>query len=100
MHASPDDKPASEQIDDIITMYGGWKAEILSRLRASIKQADPAVVEEVKWKMPSLPEGRPVWSHNGILCIAEVFKNDVKLVFFKGAVIHDPKKLFNARLNS
>jgi hypothetical protein len=65
-----------------------------------IKQADPDVIEEVKWKMPSLPEGRPVWSRAGILCIAEVFKGDIKLTFFKGALMKDPKKLFNARLNS
>jgi len=95
-----EEKSASQQIDDIIKTYGGWKGDILSRLRAVIKQADPAVVEEVKWKMPTRPEGLPVWSHDGILCIAETFKNDIKLVFFKGAQMKDPKKLFNARLNS
>jgi len=95
-----EDKSASRQIDDIIKMYGSWKGEILSRLRAVIKQADPTVVEEVKWKMPTRPEGLPAWSHDGILCIAETFKNDVKLVFFKGVHIKDPKKLFNARLHS
>lgn len=95
-----EDKPASQQIDDIIKLYGGWKGETLSRLRAVITKADPAVVEEVKWKMKSRPEGLPVWSHDGILCIAETFKNDIKLVFFKGTKIKDPKKLFNARLNS
>ncbi len=95
-----EDKSASQQIDDIIKTYGGWKGDVLSRVRAIIKQAYPGVVEEIKWKMPTRPEGLPVWSHEGILCIAETFKNDVKLVFFKGALMDDPKKLFNARLNS
>lgn len=95
-----EDKPASLQIDDIIQMHEGWKGEILSQLRETIKQADPAVVEEVKWKMRSLPEGRPVWSHDGIVCIAEIFKNDLKLVFFKGVQLKDPGQLFNARLKS
>lgn len=94
------DKPASQQIDDIINSYGSWKGETLARLRAMIQQADPDVVEEVKWKTASRPEGVPVWSHNGILCIAETFKDNVKLVFFKGAQMKDPKKLFNARLHS
>lgn len=95
-----EDKSASEQIDDIVTLHGGWKGELLSQLRTVIKQADPDMVEEVKWKMRSLPEGRPVWSHNGIVCILEIFKNDAKLVFFKGALLSDPEKLFNARLKS
>jgi hypothetical protein len=90
----------SKQIDDIIKMYGGWKGELLARLRAVIKQADPAVVEEVKWKMPSRPEGLPVWYHDGMLCLAETFKNDIKLVFVKGAQMADPGGLFNARLKS
>lgn len=95
-----DDVPASQQIDNIIKSYGGWKGETLSRLRTLIKTAIPDIVEEVKWKMPSRPEGLPVWSHNGIVCIAETFKNDMKLVFFKGALLKDPHKLFNARLKS
>lgn len=95
-----DEIPASEQIDNIIKLYGGWKGEILSQLRMVIKAADLAVIEEVKWKMASRPEGLPVWSHDGILCIAETFKNDIKLVFFKGVYMSDPEKLFNARLRS
>ena len=91
---------ASQQIDDIAKLHDNWKGQLLTHLRKIIQEADPEVVEEVKWKMPSLPEGRPVWSHDGILCILEIFKNDVKLVFFKGALMEDPKKLFNARLNS
>ncbi len=94
------EKSATEQIDDIIKQYVGWKSETLKRLRAIVKNADPSIVEEVKWKMPSNPLGLPVWSSNGIVCIAQTFKNDIKLVFFKGAFINDPKKLFNARLKS
>lgn len=95
-----EDKSASEQIDSIIMTYKGWKGENIAQLRALIKVADPDVVEEVKWKMPSRPEGLPVWSHNGILCILETFKNDQKLVFFKGAQMEGFQKFFNARLNS
>lgn len=94
------EKSASEQIDDIIQKHGGWKGEILSKLRVVIKQADPGVIEEVKWKMPTRPEGLPVWSHNGMLCFAEIWKDNVKLLFSKGAQMQDPKKLFNARLKS
>ncbi|HEV2403131.1 MAG TPA: DUF1801 domain-containing protein [Candidatus Saccharimonadales bacterium] len=67
---------------------------------ALIKQADPLVVEEVKWRKPSRPEGVPVWSHNGILCVGEILKNAVRLTFPKGALMKNPKKLFNTRLDS
>ncbi|HEV2459129.1 MAG TPA: DUF1801 domain-containing protein, partial [Ktedonobacterales bacterium] len=69
-------------------------------LRALIKRADPAVVEEVKWKKPSRPEGVPVWSHHGTICIADTLKNAVRLTFPKGAQMQDPNKLFNTRLDS
>lgn len=72
----------------------------MSQLRALIKTADPALVEEVKWKKPSNPRGVPVWSHDGILCIGEMLKNAVRLTFPKGAQMKDPKKLFNTRLDS
>ena len=72
----------------------------MSQLRAVIKAADPAVVEEVKWKKTSNPLGVPVWSHGGILCVADTLKNAVRLTFPKGAQMKDPKKLFNARLDS
>ncbi|MGH2582948.1 MAG: DUF1801 domain-containing protein [Anaerolineales bacterium] len=72
----------------------------MSQLRALIKKADPAVVEEVKWKKPSKPMGVPVWSHDGIICIADTLKNAVRLTFPKGALMKDPKKLFNTRLDS
>lgn len=94
------EKSASEQIDDIITMHASWKGELLSRLRAIITSADPHIVEEVKWKMRTRPEGLAVWSHNGIVCRVEIFNDDLKLVFSKGAQMQDQQKLFNARLNS
>jgi hypothetical protein len=94
------EKSTSQQIDEIIRQHAGWKGDLITQLRNVILQTNPAIIEEVKWKMPSRPEGIPVWSYNGILCIAEIFKNDVKLTFFKGAFMKDPKKLFNARLKS
>lgn len=95
-----EDKSAAEQIDAIIEMPGDWRGEMLSRLRSLIKQADPDAVEEVKWKKPSRPEGVPVWSHGGILCVADTLKSAVRLTFPKGAQANDPSKLFNARLDS
>jgi hypothetical protein len=97
---SSTEKSASRQIDAIIQQSEDWRGKKLSELRALIKQADPAVVEEVKWKMPSKPLGSPVWSHDGILCVADKLKNAVRLTFPKGAQIKDPKKLFNTRLDS
>ncbi len=93
-------KPASEQIDAIIKEPGDWRGRKLAELRALIKKADAAVIEEVKWKKPSRPSGVPVWSHNGIICVADTLKNAVRLTFPKGAQIKDPKKLFNTRLDS
>lgn len=95
-----EDLPASKLIDDIIQLYGGWKGETLSAIRAAVVAANPAVTEEVKWRMKTRPEGLPVWYLDGILCLAETFKNDIKLVFTKGVYIDDPNKLFNARLDS
>lgn len=91
---------ASKEIDSIIKGLRDWRGVTLARLRASIKRASPAVLEDVKWKKPSNPAGVPVWSHNGIVCIGEALKNSVRLTFPKGALIADPKKLFNARLDS
>ena len=95
-----EDRSASEQIDDIIRKSGDWRGEKLAQLRAVIKEADPGVVEGVKWKKPSKPEGVPVWSHDGILCVADTLKNAVRLTFPNGAQLPDPKKLFNMRLDS
>ena len=97
---SPKEQSPSQEIDAIIKEPGDWRGRKLSQLRALIKKADPAVVEEVKWKKPSKPSGVPVWSHDGILCVADTLKNAVRLTFPKGAQIKDPKKLFNARLDS
>src|SRR6185503_421167 len=94
------DKSISQQIDAIIKEPGDWRSETLSQLRALIKQADPALVEEVKWKKPSKPSGVPVWSHDGILCVADTLKNAVRLTFPKGAQLKDSDKLFNTRLDS
>src|SRR5947208_12439313 len=97
---SPKGKSPSQQIDAIIGESDDWRGKKLSQLRTVIKQADPVVVEEVKWKKPSKPMGVPVWSHEGILCIADTLKNAVRLTFPKGAQVKDPKKLFNTRLDS
>jgi hypothetical protein len=97
---APEGISPSQQIDAIIKEPGDWRGNKLSQLRSLIKKADPAVVEEVKWKKPSKPTGVPVWSHDGIICIADTLKNAVRLTFPKGAQIKDPEKLFNARLES
>ncbi len=97
---SPKGKSPSQQIDAIIRESGDWRGKKLSQLRTLIKQADSVVVEEVKWKKPSKPMGVPVWSHEGIICLADTLKNAVRLTFPKGAQMKDPKKLFNTRLES
>src|SRR5581483_12221783 len=91
---------ASEEIDSIIKKTDDWRGEKLSQIRVVINNAAPGIVEEVKWKKPSKPEGVPVWSHDGILCIGEALKNAARLTFPKGAQLMDPKKLFNTRLDS
>lgn len=95
-----EDKSASQRIDDIINKNDDWRGSLLASLRGLIKQAHPALIEEVKWKKPSRPEGVPVWSHNGIICVGETLKNAVRLTFPKGAMLPDPNQLFNSRLNS
>ncbi len=91
---------ASQQIDNIIALHPGWKGELVSRLRQIILSVDPEIIEEVKWKMRTRPEGLAVWSRNGMLCFVEIWKDNVKLLFPKGAKLDDPQKLFNARLES
>ena len=91
---------ARNEIDVRIEAWGGWRSKTLSELRGVIKKADASVVEELKWKKPSNPMGVLVWSHDGIICIGEALKNAARLTFPKGALIKDPKKLFNARLDS
>src|SRR3989454_3042163 len=80
-------------IDERIKELGDWRGKTLSRLRTLIKQADPEVVEEWKWR------GVPVWSHDGLICTGETYKNVVKLTFFKGASLKDPARLFNSSLD-
>jgi hypothetical protein len=88
----------SHLIDARIAELGDWRGETLARVRTLIKQADPDVVEEVKWRKPSNPLGVPVWSHAGIICTGETYKTVVKLTFAKGAALEDPSGLFNASL--
>jgi hypothetical protein len=90
-------EPPSRLIEARIEELGDWRGETLSRVRALIKQADPDVVEEWKWKNASSP-GDPVWSHQGPICTGETYKSVVKLTFFKGASLKDPSGLFNSSL--
>jgi hypothetical protein len=83
----------SELIDARIAELGDWRGKTLARIRALIHQADPEVVEEWKWR------GVPVWSHDGMICTGETYKEVVKLTFFKGASLKDPSRLFNASLD-
>jgi hypothetical protein len=89
---------ASEQISQRIAELGDWRGETLSRMRQLIKQADPDVVEEWKWVKPKSP-GTPVWSHDGMICTGESYKQVVKLTFAKGASLKDPARLFNSSLD-
>ena len=91
---------AGQEIDAIIANAVDWRGEMLSRLRDIVVGADPAIEEQVKWKKPSRPEGVPVWSADGNVCIGEMLKAAVRLTFPKGAELKDPTKLFNARLDS
>lgn len=95
MNSSPKDKSAYAQIDAIVIKLADWRGEKLGQLRALIKEADPDVIEEVKWKKPSNPDGIPVWSHNGMICTGETYKNHLRLTFAKGASLEDPEGLFN-----
>jgi hypothetical protein len=88
----------SQLIDARIAALGDWRGETLAHVRSLILQADPEVVEEVKWVKPTNPSGVPVWSHDGIICTGETYKNAVKLTFAKGAALDDPAGLFNASL--
>jgi len=88
---------ASERIDERIAELGDWRGETLSRMRKLVKQADPDVIEEVKWVKKTSP-GTPTWSHDGIICTGETYKSVVKLTFAKGASLKDPAQLFNSSL--
>ena len=90
----------SQLIDASIQRHSDWRGATLAKVRALIRAADPGVVEEVKWAKPSNPGGVPVWSHNGIICTGETYKDKVKFTFAKGASLPDPAKLFNASLDA
>ena len=94
---SKNDESPAQLVDARIEELEDWRGKTLSRLRALIKQADPEVVEEWKWRKPSHP-GVPVWSHQGPICTGETYKSVVKLTFFKGASLKDPSGLFNSSL--
>ena len=94
-----DQGSASQQIDEKLRSLGDWRGAMLARLRRLIREADPEVVETVKWRKPSNPLGVPVWEHDGIICTGETYKDKVKLTFAKGASLDDPSGLFNSSLD-
>jgi hypothetical protein len=89
---------ASALFDEKIKELGDWRGKTLAKVREIIHEADPEVVEELKWRKPSNPAGVPVWSHDGIICTGETYKNHVRLTFAKGAALEDPSGLFNSSL--
>ncbi|HML02641.1 MAG TPA: DUF1801 domain-containing protein [Candidatus Bathyarchaeia archaeon] len=93
-----DHQSASKLTDKNIAEPGSWRGEVLNRIRKLVEETDPEVVEERKWRKPSNPAGVPVWSHDGIICTGETYKNHLRLTFAKGASINDPKGLFNTNL--
>ena len=97
MTTGPQEHP-SELIDANIASLGGWRGETLSRARALIREAEPGIVEQVKWRKPSNPAGVPVWEADGIVCTGETYKDKVKLTFASGAALPDPARLFNSSL--
>ena len=97
--ATGDESP-SRLIDEKIARLDDWRGETLARMRALIREADPEVVESVKWRKPTNPSGVPVWEHDGVLCTGETYKDYVKLTFAKGAALADPAGLFNASLDA
>jgi hypothetical protein len=93
-------KSDSEAIDEKLRSMSDWRGAMLAKLRRLIREADPEVVETVKWRKPSNPSGVPVWEHDGIVCTGETYKDKVKLTFAKGASLDDPERLFNASLDA
>ena len=93
------DTGASGRIDEKIRSLGDWRGAALAQVRRLIREADPDVVEEVKWVKPSNPIGVPTWSHAGIICTGETYKDKIKLTFARGASLADPKGLFNSSLD-
>jgi hypothetical protein len=97
---SSSDASAEERITKIIAKLDDWRGATLARVRELIREADPDVVEEIKWVKPSNPDGVPTWTHDGIICTGEVYKAHVKLSFFHGAALDDPMGLFNSSLEA
>ncbi len=98
MRATRRSAPPARSIDARRGRRADWRGETLSRIRRLIEAADPGVVEEVKWRKPTNPAGVPVWSHGGILCTGETYKDHLRLTFADGAALPDPHRLFNANL--
>jgi len=94
------EKGSSRLIDERIRELDDWRGTMLSKIRNLIKQADPEVVEELKWRKPTNPAGVPVWSHYGLICTGETYKDHLKLTFPNGASLKDPSHLFNSSLES
>jgi len=97
---SADEVSAPKEIDAIIANVGGWRAATLWGLRRVIVSADAEIIEEIKWRKPSKPEGVATWVCQGNICMADLLKSAVRLTFPKGARLHDPARLFNSRLDS
>ena len=93
------DEHPSALIDAKIAALGDWRGAALAKLRALIREADPAIEETVKWRKPTNPSGVPVWERAGLICTGETYKDKVKLTFAKGAALADPARLFNASLD-
>ena len=91
---------SGEKITARIQELGDWRAGVFSRIRILIKQADPKAIEEVKWIKPTNPLGTTVWSHDGLICTCETYKNHIKMTFPKGASLDDPSGLFNSSLDA
>ena len=89
---------ASRDIDAKIASLGDWRGATLAHMRRLIKEADPDVIEEVKWRKPSNPLGVPTWEHAGIICTGETYRDKIKLTFARGAALEDPSGLFNSSL--
>jgi hypothetical protein len=99
MNKADNGQSAGKLIDAKIASLDDWRGAMLSRLRGLIKEADPEIIEEVKWRKPSNPSGVPVWSDHGMICTGESYKDKVKLTFARGAALDDPSRLFNASLD-
>jgi hypothetical protein len=93
------EKTGSDAIDAKLKTLGDWRGALLAKLRRLIREADPEVVEGVKWRKAANPLGVPTWEHDGILCTGESYKDKIKLTFARGASLEDPKRLFNSSLD-